>query len=157
MVELLPITDTGYQQLRENYIAVAADGMSGNSTVSQAEFLEFIKQQLTAVLEQAKGDDNAFFRSIVLNGTETTVGSLWYRLHPDSHFSDMAMIGWLGIDSQYRGRGLAKATIKLLSEQLKPQGIKTLTLEVFNSNTSAHRLYQSVGFKPDRTVMGLSI
>lgn len=157
MVELLPITDTGYQQLRRNYVAVAVAGMSENSSVNPAEFLEFVEQQLTTVLEQAKVDDNAFFHSIVLSGTETAVGSLWYRLHPDSHFSDMAMIGWLGIDSQYRRRGLAKATIKLLSEQLKPQGIKTLTLEVFNSNTLAHSLYKSVGFKTDRTVMGLSI
>ena len=157
VIELLPITDSGFLQLQQNYFAVAAEGMAGDSISGTAEFSTFVEQQLTAVLDQARGDENTFFHDIVLKKSPTTVGNLWYKLHPKTHFSDMAVISWLGIEPQFRGRGYAKATLRLLSKQLKAAGINKLTLEVFNNNIPAHQLYQAVGFEPQRTVMALSI
>lgn len=182
-ITLVPISDIGYQKLRKNYIAAAAKGMAASSDVTPAEFSNFIETQLTAVLEQDRENVNAFFLEIVLtletpmdsrrhaltieskdahiqrlqDGRRVTVGTLSYRLHPNTHFSDMALITWLGVDATYRRRGFAKATIKLLSSQLKPMGINKLSLEVFNKNASAHHLYRSIGFKSQRTVMELSI
>ena len=47
---------------------------------------------------------------------------------------------------QYRGRGMGEQLMRRLREDLREQGMESLTLEVRAGNTPAIRLYEKLGF-----------
>ena len=61
-----------------------------------------------------------------------------------------AEIGVMIGESGYRGRGLAKQTLKLLIEYgFKELNLNRLYLQLFEQNETAHQLYKSLGFKQE--------
>lgn len=59
---------------------------------------------------------------------------------------DEATLFNIAIDPQFQGRSLGSALLKTLMQQLKQKGIKTLWLEVRESNQNAIHLYQQYQF-----------
>lgn len=68
MIQLAPISESCYSQLKDNYFAVAVNGLKESSEVDESVLAEFVEQQLTTILEQSRQDKNTFFHSIVLKG-----------------------------------------------------------------------------------------
>jgi diamine N-acetyltransferase len=67
---------------------------------------------------------------------------------------------WLGRDAfvdefylreEYRGRGWGRAAMKFVEEAARAVGIRTLHLEVVESNTAALQLYRKLGFTEHRS------
>ena len=58
-------------------------------------------------------------------------------------------VGYLGIavKSGFRGIGIGTQIMKTLIEESKKAGLKILVLEHFNTNKTARRLYEKMGFK----------
>lgn len=59
-------------------------------------------------------------------------------------------IGSIGIQSQKRGRGLGRALLLTLMDELAELGYSKCWLQVSTANTNAYQLYQEVGFTLDR-------
>ncbi len=55
---------------------------------------------------------------------------------------------YLYVDEAFRGLGVAKALIKKLENWVLENGINIVELRVWNTNTPARTLYQSLGYKP---------
>jgi len=67
---------------------------------------------------------------------------------------------WLGRDAfvdefylreEYRGRGWGRAAMKFVEEAARAEGIRTLHLEVVESNMAALQLYRKLGFTEHRS------
>ena len=60
-----------------------------------------------------------------------------------SHVGDFG----IGIHAGYRGIGIGTELMKLLIEQARRIGLKTIVLDVFETNSVAKGLYEKAGFK----------
>ncbi len=65
-----------------------------------------------------------------------------------------ARIGAMGIVSDFRAKGLGRAALSSVMDDLRGLGDRRLMLEVIDSNEPAIRLYESVGFKTRRNLVG---
>lgn len=65
-----------------------------------------------------------------------------------------ARIGGFGCTPAYRGRGVGRALMERAVERCLNAGAATLTLEVIVGNEPAQRLYERLGFRVTRTLVG---
>ncbi len=113
---------------RERRYLAATVGFSEESTAS---FIAFVKA--------AKGVH------LVALADEAVVG--WCDITPAS-FEGMAHVGRLGmgVKAGFRGQGIGKGLLKAALDRAFGQGLERVELEVFRSNDSAVRLYETQGF-----------
>ena len=79
------------------------------------------------------------------------IGYCWTMDHPTQ--KEKGYIRMMGVDPEYRGRGLGRAITVAGIEYLRQQGMKEMELSVDSRNSGAKRLYQSVGFKRKGTTL----
>ena len=60
---------------------------------------------------------------------------------------EAAVVHILCVDPKHSGQGIAKETMKLIIMQSRSAGKKSVRLDALSSNTPAHRLYESLGFR----------
>ncbi|WP_162605676.1 GNAT family N-acetyltransferase [Jiangella ureilytica] len=65
-----------------------------------------------------------------------------------------ARIGGFGCTPGYRGRGVGRALMERAVQRCTAAGATTLTLEVIVGNEAAQRLYERLGFRVARTLVG---
>jgi len=78
------------------------------------------------------------------------IGYCWTRMeHRASPTTDetIGRIFMIGVDPDYRGRGVGKSVLLAGLVHLKSKGLRIVELTVDSKNRSARRLYRSVGFK----------
>jgi mycothiol synthase len=93
----------------------------------------------------------ASFKDIILcfDGADP-IGYCWSKIYDNN---DKALdgtrgrINMLGVDPDYRGKGVGKKVLLNGLTQLKGRGVLSVVLTVDNENKVARSLYQSVGFK----------
>jgi ribosomal protein S18 acetylase RimI-like enzyme len=85
-------------------------------------------------------------RLILAFDGEKIVGHIDVRGHLDKYSSHRALLG-MGVDSQYRGRGIGSQLIVSLIEWVEQNtAIEFIDLSVLDSNTAAYQLYKKHGF-----------
>lgn len=78
------------------------------------------------------------------------VGEVDYQLDPSYLYKKDVRTAWLGIiigEETARGKGVGRQAIQLLEAKLKQQGVPRIELGVFEFNTRALKLYQSLGYQ----------
>ena len=76
------------------------------------------------------------------------IGTDYYHREPHGHIADII------VAPDARGRGIGKLLMNKAEEWTKKSGYNLLTLNVFDDNKKARKLYQSLGFTPDLTKYG---
>jgi ribosomal-protein-alanine N-acetyltransferase len=66
--------------------------------------------------------------------------ALWFA-------ADEAELGDLAVDPDHRGRGIGRQLLERSVEVARRRGVRTLYLEVRESNTAARALYETHGFQ----------
>ncbi len=79
------------------------------------------------------------------------VAYCWTMDHPTQ--KEKGYIRMMGVDPDYRGRGLGRAITVAGIEYLGQRGMKEIELSVDSRNSDAKRLYLSVGFKRKGTTL----
>ncbi len=74
------------------------------------------------------------------------VGYLWVGTDASDDPSSWWIWDFL-IEDEFRGRGFGKSAMLLAENYARSQGAATLGLNVFGFNTTARRLYESVGYE----------
>lgn len=77
----------------------------------------------------------------LLKDNDKTIGFIAVSLEIDE-----CEIDYIAISKDYEGRGIASSFLKDLFDILLRKGIKTVLLEVRESNSRAIRLYENLGF-----------
>lgn len=156
MIEFRPISERGLEELKKGYCEEALKGLAP-ALRSDAASRDAIRLHILESVANALESSHDYLYDVVETANRMGVGAVWYRLHRDGWFSDTAMIVWLSIAPERRRQGFATATLRELQRSLKEQGISRLTLEVFSSNKGARKLYRSLGFQEQRSVLDLTL
>ena len=82
---------------------------------------------------------------IAMDG-ERPVGYCWVRIQENGRGKVWGRIGMLGVDPDYRGKGIGRELLLDGLSYLKEKGFKAAQITVDSENTVACALYQSVGF-----------
>ena len=88
---------------------------------------------------------------LFINEGRRKVGYCWTRTHPVE--MEKGYIRMIGVDPLYRAQGLARVILLAAIEYLRKRGIKTIELTVDSKNLNAIRLYQSLGFTAEGTIL----
>jgi GNAT superfamily N-acetyltransferase len=67
---------------------------------------------------------------------------------------EVGRLAGMGVVKAARGQGIGRATVEEFLRRLREEQFKKATLEVFEQNAPAVRLYESVGFRPTRRLLG---
>ena len=89
-----------------------------------------------------------FFIAIYLD--DQLVGEMNYMVDPPHLYKKEPGTAWIGItigDAAAQGKGVGRAAMQFLEEQIRAQGLKRIELGVFEFNTRAHHLYQKLGYQ----------
>jgi ribosomal protein S18 acetylase RimI-like enzyme len=73
------------------------------------------------------------------------VGVLWFARR-DAEIGEVAFVYDIHIDEDRRGRGLGRAAMLALEDEVRKHGLKRISLNVFGGNTVARGLYTSLGY-----------
>lgn len=88
------------------------------------------------------------------------VASGYAKIKDDRHYLKHEKIGYLGfmfVPQEHRGKGLNKLIIDALLKWCKDRNIFEIRLDVYDTNPSAIRAYEKVGFKKHMINMRLDI
>ena len=125
-----------------------------NLANSQKLILDNPTNMINNFLKRIYGVGQNIYLEIVDKKTGATVGFLWYRLHDEQLYLDMAYICLICVLAPHKKRGYAAIALKLLQKYLKEKkGIARIALTVSASNATAIELYKSNGFKPIEVIM----
>jgi ribosomal protein S18 acetylase RimI-like enzyme len=126
-------------------IEYAADNVrAGNWTAEESQARS--TEQTDALLSQGLGTPGV----LLLSGeTEdrVLVGQVWVALDRPSGFRCGAWLYNIWVAPEERGKGYGRALLHLAEQETRRQGVGSLGLNVFGSNTTARRLYESAGYE----------
>src|SRR5262245_43255124 len=75
------------------------------------------------------------------------LGWLWLALPGAPHHHDTAWVYNVEVDEAHRGKGYGRGLMRAAEEELVHRGVTKLGLNVFGDNTTAIRLYESLGYE----------
>ncbi|WP_457033403.1 GNAT family N-acetyltransferase [Kitasatospora sp. P5_F3] len=89
----------------------------------------------------------------------TLLGSLWLTLRQeiDPDGEPLAWVMSVAVEPEHRGHGHGRTLMLLAERECLAAGVRRLGLNVFSSNTVAVRLYESLGYRTTRRIMGKSL
>lgn len=126
-----------------NQLVQAGEVTSENGLVSARERLE----DLLADRLRTKGHE---FHRAASPPTGVTVGWLWISPAPEFMGAGHATTRWLSqitVNQVFRGLGWGRAILLEAERSLASQGVEQIWLRVFNWNTIARRLYESLAYE----------
>ncbi|HEY8590806.1 MAG TPA: GNAT family N-acetyltransferase [Naasia sp.] len=74
------------------------------------------------------------------------VGALWVGPHPQTPDGGYWWVYNVEVDEEHRGQGYGRAAMLLAEDVVRREGGTMLGLNVFGWNTTARRLYESLGY-----------
>jgi ribosomal-protein-alanine acetyltransferase len=114
-------------------------GIEHSSFGAQSYHKELIEKMLT----------DLDFHNVIVEEGEKKVG---YATFLEDARRKRARLVTIAVVPEYRNRGLAKAMLAFLEEEMEKRGLRVSLLEVGTSNTPATQLYLSVGYRIDGTI-----
>jgi ribosomal protein S18 acetylase RimI-like enzyme len=114
----------------------------------------------------------SFFRKIARTLTEGRGRKIFVAFDDANDFMGYVVTGSMGEGSStipvgmvfdisvmepFRRKGIAKLLIKMAEDYCRQQGMWRIKLEVASNNPNAIDLYEKVGFKAERTLMGKNL
>ena len=150
IVQLFSLSDAEYAEFSvlqvseyANQLVHAGEVTSENGLVSARERLE----DLLADRLRAKGHE---FHRAASSSTSVTVGWLWTSPAPEFVGARHAAARWLSqitVNQAFRGLGWGRAILLEAERSLALLGVEQVWLRVFNWNTIARRLYESLAYE----------
>lgn len=142
-ITLRPMTPAEYPAWREHSTTAFAAELSQANGAPLEQAVARARQQYEDYLPDGLDTDGMLLR-VVVDGRGQDVGVLWIGRHPQR--AGMGFVWEIEIDEQHRGRGLGRATMLAAEEVAREQGWSAIALSVFGFNSTARRLYESLGY-----------
>lgn len=129
-----------YTHLVEDY----AKEIARNNNSSFEDALKRSKEQTSSLLSAGLDTPDQRLWMVVADETNEAVGYLW--CHVDSA-KKRSFIYDIEMFEAQRGHGYGTATLNVLEEVLRSEGITHIGLHVFGDNTRAQALYNKQGYQ----------
>lgn len=144
MIKLEPMSEMDYKKFLDTSIHNYAKEKVAAGNWKAEEAAKKSKEEFQHLLPEGRDTKNHVLYTIVVEATETKVGSLWVKT--DSERKE-AFIYEFNVHDDQQGKGFGTEAINVLESVLTKQGITGLSLHVFAHNKQAIRLYERLGFE----------
>jgi ribosomal protein S18 acetylase RimI-like enzyme len=139
LVTLRPITDPEFARWRDHAAASFAAGIGPAQGLGAAEALEFAYRETDRLLPQGRSTENHLIWLACAG--DKPVGSLWINTRTRGAF-----IYGIEVDADHRGKGYGRAIMLAGEDECRRLGFSRMDLNVFGDNSTAIRLYESLGY-----------
>lgn len=139
--------------LTASSVGYAAEQVANGLTPEQAQARA--EADLASALPQGLDTPDTVIRRLEAAGVPGGVGSIWVRVFPATEGEQHAT-AWVFdilVDEAHRGRGHGRALMLLAERECLARGARSLGLNVFADNSTAHALYRSLGYETFRHVL----
>src|SRR5688572_3310185 len=147
-VTLVPMTPQDLEAFIDDEIADYADERILEGAWSRRDALDRARTALLTVIawEHQAVDDERQQLWAALDTAGRRVGWLWVKLGPTGAWSTHAFLSQMTVARMLRHQGYGRSMLAALERKLADQGIGVLTLNVWESNLAAKRLYAAAGY-----------
>ena len=133
----------------EKILDLLIETYSINFDISVDTSIELSKEKLSLLKTYVKEN-----KAIVLVSLDENILTGFVWLHKHEFFKETRLhINQIAVDSQHRGKGIAKELLIKTEEVSVEVGSKIIDLFVSETNESAIGLYEKLGFKTERRYM----
>jgi ribosomal protein S18 acetylase RimI-like enzyme len=148
-VSLVPMTPQDLEAFIDEEVADYADERILEGAWSRREALDRARTALLMVVawEHQAVDDERQQLWAALDTAGRRVGWLWVKLGPTGRWSTHAFLSQMTVARPFRHQGYGRSMLAALERKLADQGIGVLTLNVWESNLAAKRLYAAAGYE----------
>ncbi|KGX84405.1 GNAT family N-acetyltransferase [Pontibacillus marinus] len=150
-VTLKPMTQEQFERYYEKSIEEYAAEHVKAGNWSEEEALPNARKQFQQLLPDGLETENQVLFTIV-NEEDKSIGILWLNI-TEKQDEKHSFIYDIKLDEEQQGKGYGKASMNVLEDYVKEQGISQIGLHVFAHNKRAVALYEKVGFEMTDHVM----
>jgi ribosomal protein S18 acetylase RimI-like enzyme len=151
---LRPMRDDELPSYLERLLESYADDISRNGGMTP----ETARRKAEADVERLfpAGTAPGMELRVVEDEAGNVVGHLVYA-EREQHGSRYVFLYDIEIDEAHRGRGLGRAALLRLEDEVRARGLDRIELNVFGGNEAARNLYRSLGFEESSVLMGKNL
>ncbi|HET6988979.1 MAG TPA: GNAT family N-acetyltransferase [Kribbella sp.] len=133
------MTDAEFAGWRERAAESFAAGIGPAQRMDPADALEFAYRETDRLLPKGQTTENHLIW--LAYAGDGPVGSLWINTRPRGAF-----IYGIEVDADQRGKGYGRAIMLAGEDECRRLGFSRLDLNVFGDNSTAIKLYESLGY-----------
>jgi ribosomal protein S18 acetylase RimI-like enzyme len=145
-----------YPSFKRVVRATYIDDMVESGFMSRSDAEAKAEADIAAQLPNGLRTDNTYVYAIEDEGG-SMVGHAFVGRRPDPAGDEVGFIYDIWLDERARGRGLGRAAMVELEDEVRRLGLERLRLNVFGHNTRARALYRSLGYEELSVLMGKSL
>jgi RimJ/RimL family protein N-acetyltransferase len=144
-VRLVELDGAAYRKYREELVRdFAADKVRAGAW-SESEAGTRAARDVDGLLPEGPATRNHFLYAVRDDSVPAEVGTVWFALM-DSGVGRSVWIYDIIISEDFRRRGYATRTLKLVEDRAKELGARSVGLHVFGHNHGAQALYEKMGY-----------
>ncbi|WP_432454199.1 MULTISPECIES: GNAT family N-acetyltransferase [unclassified Agarivorans] len=145
-ISLKPMNDESFSKYQNIMIPAYANENVQSGRWDKSGALERSKNECFNLLPEGLKSKNNYLFDVIENTSGDHAGYIWVKVE-DQASSKSAFIYDVGIYENYRRKGYAKSALHLIEKVVAEQGVTSIGLHVFNQNTGAQYLYNSIGYQ----------
>ncbi len=146
MIRLDPMTEDEFRVFQDRDITSYASENVKAGYWTEQEALEKARQQYAKLLPNGVQTEGHHLFTIVETAAETKIGVLWLQVRKEGARSS-GFIYSIELDENQRGKGYGRQAMLALEQKARDLGLKAIGLHVFAHNTTAHHLYEKMGYQ----------
>ena len=152
-VRLRPMRDDEYDAFYEDGVERYARDIAENGGFEYEYAHAKSIEDFARTLPQGLASPDQFVL-VVEDDEGRGVGMLWWAIRQNQIGANYAFVYNVVIDEAERGRGLGRAAMLALEDDVRAHGLDRIELNVFGGNEVARGLYRSLGFAESAVYMG---
>jgi ribosomal protein S18 acetylase RimI-like enzyme len=133
-----------------NYLQIAIPSYAKDNIDSgrweESEALARSRKAHESLLPEGVATINNYLFNVIENESKENLGHIWVKVEDNIH-TKSAFIYDIEIFEQYRRKGYAKFALGCIEQVVADLGATSLGLHVFNHNSAAIGLYNSIGYQ----------
>jgi ribosomal protein S18 acetylase RimI-like enzyme len=151
MIRLCKMSEVEYEVYYKQSVQSLAEELTRAGGFSFQDALVAARRSFVSLLPE--GSPNAIDQYLytLLEG-EQKIGVLWFGIKRDRSKPE-AYVWDIVIEQSYRGKGYGKQAMFALEEEVKALGLSRISLNVFEHNVKARRLYEQLNYNTVSRIM----
>ncbi|MBC7690613.1 MAG: GNAT family N-acetyltransferase [Methylotenera sp.] len=152
MIHLKSMTDDEFSRYLKDAIPSYDAGKVQSEGLSDSDALALAQRTFQELLPKGIHSPDHFLFSVFDDDSAVPCGTLWLacRREGSKHY---AYIYDIILNPAHRGKGLGRQLMRLMEEEVRRQCLQSVVLHVFEHNTLAIHLYESMGFHTTNRIM----
>jgi ribosomal protein S18 acetylase RimI-like enzyme len=151
-VRLRPMREDEYDAFYADGVEAYARDLEENGGFTREHARAKSDTDHETTLPQGLETPDTFIRAVE-DGDGRRVGVVWWSIRTSQVGVRRAYLYSIAIDDAERGRGLGRAAMLALEDEVRAHGLDRIELNVFGGNAVARGLYRSLGYAESAVYM----